>query len=162
MKTLHIVRHGKSSWDLPGISDIDRPLIEKGIVNNYNMAERLKQKYSIPEIIYSSPANRAMHTAIIFARALKINLNDIVINSIIYEGEVSSILDLIEETKSTINNLMIVGHNPVFTDLANLFLPESILNVSTSGIVTLQFELKDWKISGKTPSRANIDFPKKE
>ena len=162
MKTLHIIRHGKSSWDLPAITDIDRPLIEKGIVNNYIMAERLKQKLSIPEIIYCSPANRAMHTSIIFARTLKINFDCIIIKNVIYEGDTSSIINMLENTKPTINNLMIVGHNPVFTDLANLFLPESIISIPTSGIVSLHFELKDWKISGKTPARANIDFPKKE
>jgi phosphohistidine phosphatase len=162
MKTLHIIRHGKSSWDLPGIADIDRPLIEKGIVNNYLMAERLKQKFSLPELIYSSPANRAIHTAIIFSRVLKINLNCIVIENRMYEAETSSILDLVEETKSNINNLTIIGHNPVFTDLANLFLPESLLNIPTSGVVSLQFDMKDWKISNKTPVHTRIDFPKKE
>ncbi len=162
MKTLHIIRHGKSSWDLPGISDVDRPLIEKGIANNYLMAERLKQKYAVPELIYSSPANRAFHTSIIFSQTLEINFNNIIIKSIIYEGEAFEIIELIKETKSSINNLMIVGHNPVFTDLANLYLPDSIENVPTSGIVSLQFDIKHWDIRDKTPAHTNIDFPKKE
>jgi Phosphohistidine phosphatase SixA len=162
MKTLHIVRHGKSSWDLPGISDVDRPLIEKGIVNNYMMAEGIKLKYSVPEIIYCSPAIRAIHTAIIFSMVMRVNFNAIIIKSNFYESAVSAVLDIIEESKSSINNLMIVGHNPVFTELANLFLPENIANIPTSGIVTLQFDLKNWKISHKTPVSSNIGFPKKD
>jgi phosphohistidine phosphatase len=162
MKTLHIVRHGKSSWDLPGIPDIDRPLIEKGIVNNYIMSERLKQNYPKQELIYSSPASRAIQTAIIFSRTLVINSDNVFIKSIIYEGSIAAIIELIEETKSVVDNLIVVGHNPAFTELANLFLPESITNIPTSGIVTLQFDLKNWKISHKTPVASNIDFPKKE
>jgi len=162
MKTLHIVRHGKSSWDLPGISDIDRPLIEKGIINNYLMAERLKQIYSVPELIYTSPAIRAIHTAIIFSGTIGAKFSAILIESKFYEGQVNGILEVVAITKSEIKNIMIVGHNPVFTDLVNLFLPEHIDNLPTSGIVSLQFDLKDWKISNKTPVSSNIDFPKKE
>jgi phosphohistidine phosphatase len=162
MKTLHIVRHGKSSWDLPGISDIDRPLIEKGIINNYLMAESFKLKYSIPEIIYCSPANRAIHTAIIFSRVMKVSFDALIIKSKLYESGVSTVLDIIEDSKSNINNLMIIGHNPVFTEVANLFLPENIAIIPTSGIVTLQFDLKNWKISHKTPVSSSTDFPKKD
>ena len=34
MKTLYLVRHAKSSWDHPGLSDFNRPLIDTGIKKN--------------------------------------------------------------------------------------------------------------------------------
>lgn len=161
MKTLHIVRHGKSSWDLPGVSDIDRPLIEKGILNNYHMAEFLKAKFNKPDLIYSSHASRAIHTAIIYAKIFEIDFNNIKISNILYQGDTSEIIDFIEETSSKINYLLIVGHNPVFTNLANLYLPEYIENIPTSGIVTLQFDIKDWNIIDKSVVASEFDFPKK-
>ena len=162
MKTLHIVRHGKSSWDLVGISDRDRPLLEKGIANNYRAAERLKLKYLKPDMIYSSPANRAIHTAIIFSWVLETDTELIIIKNSIYETDTKKALELIKTTKADVDNLMIVGHNPVFTDLTNLFLKEHIENLPTSGVATFQFDTKDWDISAKSPISANIDFPKKE
>jgi len=161
MKTLHIVRHGKSSWDFPEISDIDRPLIEKGILNNYLIAERIVNKFLKPDLIYTSAAIRCIHTAIIFARAIGVDLRNIQIKSNIYEAETSSIVDLIEETSSDINNLLIVGHNPTFTNLANLYLTDYIENLPTSGVVTLNFDTKNWNIIDKQPISTEIDFPQK-
>ena len=160
MKTLHIVRHGKSSWDLPGVADIDRPLLEKGVQNNYHMAERLKNNFEIPDLIISSPANRAIHTAIILARAIGLSLGCIQINEHIYESTPATIIDMILEIPENIKSLLIVGHNPTFTDLANLFLLNKIDNLPTSGIVSLQFQTKNWKIINTMPVFSKIDYPK--
>jgi phosphohistidine phosphatase len=162
MKTLHIVRHGKSSWDLPGVSDFDRPLLEKGISNSYTLAQRLCDKYGKTDLIITSPANRALHTAIILARVSKIDLKNIQINENLYDCETSTVIDIIEETNSDIKNLIIVGHNPSFTNLANLYLPDYIDNIPTSGIVTLRFNTKKWSIIDIAPVFSEIDFPKKE
>lgn len=162
MKTLHLVRHGKSSWDMPGISDIDRPLIEKGMNNAYSMSRELEIKYGIPDMIICSSANRAIHTAIIFARTMRAKMGIIKIDEKIYEASTSTIIDIIEETSSKINKLLIVGHNPTFTDLANLFLPQHLDNLPTLGIVTMRFETKDWNIIDKTPVFTEVNFPKKE
>ena len=72
MKTLYIVRHGKSSWDYDNIKDIDRPLKEKGILDADEMAGRLRDMGRKPERIISSPATRALHTATIFQRILQV------------------------------------------------------------------------------------------
>lgn len=162
MKTLHILRHGKSSWDLPGIHDIDRPLLERGISRNYLMAEDYAKKNHKPDIICSSPASRAIHTALIFARVLNFPLEKLQINESVYESSVSNIMDIIMEMPSHINNLMIVGHNPTLTELANIFLSNPVDNIPTSGIVTLKFDINNWYIVDKTPIEAGIEFPKKE
>jgi phosphohistidine phosphatase len=162
MKTLHIVRHGKSTWDMPGISDLDRPLLEKGMSNAFLMGEILSKKYGKPGLIISSHANRALHTALLFARSMRVSMNVIQINEKLYESETSSVIEIVEETNSKIDHLVIVGHNPTFTDLANLFLPNRIDNIPTSGVVTLQFDSKDWDIIDKTPVFTEVEFPKKE
>jgi phosphohistidine phosphatase len=146
---------------LPGIADIDRPLLEKGIINNYAMAELIRQKFPIPDHIITSPACRALHTATIIARALKLNTNTIHINKRIYESTASTVIDIIEEVAPEVNCLMVVGHNPAFTELANLFLSQPIDNLPTSGIVTLHFEVKKWSIIDKTPIFAEMNHPKK-
>src|SRR4051794_9695084 len=67
MKTLILVRHAKSSWDQPGVSDIDRPLNERGKSDAPQMAKRLKERNIKIDLFISSPAKRAKKTAKYFA-----------------------------------------------------------------------------------------------
>ena len=162
-KTLHIVRHAKSSWDYENITDTDRPLKLKGIQNAYEMARRLKIKNSLPEFIISSPANRALHTAIIFARVIEIPLSKLVIDSTLYGSDPSAIVNLIKNTNNLIHSIMIFGHNPDFTNLANLFVKKPILEIPTTGIVSISFNVSQWAdISKEMVLFVNVDFPKKD
>ena len=144
-KTLYIVRHGKSSWDYFGISDIDRPLKERGIKNAYEIADSLKNKSTTPEIIYSSPAARAVQTAVIFMRVLDFPEERFFIRNNLYLSEPEEIMNIIKPTPDEINSVMIFGHNPGFTDLANYLSNLKLSNIPTSGMVVLQFSSNDWK-----------------
>ena len=86
-KKIFIVRHGKSDWSTPDISDIDRPLKPRGIRDAYKMAKLLKQKKEQIELIISSPATRAIHTAIIFSRILQIPEKNILIEYKLYMAD---------------------------------------------------------------------------
>jgi phosphohistidine phosphatase len=147
---------------MPGISDLDRPLLEKGIAYSSLMAERLVQKYGKPGLIISSSAIRALHTAIVMSRTMNLNTTLIQINEKVYECKATRIIEIIDEVPSKIDHLMLVGHNPTLTDFVNFFLPEKIDNLPTSGIVTIQFDSKDWDIAHLTPKSTDVDFPKKE
>lgn len=160
-KYLYIVRHGKSVWDYGEISDIDRPLKDRGINDGYSMAKKLLAKRNLPDIIISSPAIRALHTASIFARTFKFNYHEIVINEAVYMASFNLIVDIIKQTRDSYNSVMIVGHNPTFTDLANYFLKNKIENMPTTGIVRLKFKTQSWlNISEIEPIDSSFDFPK--
>ena len=161
MKDLYIVRHGKSSWATDEISDIDRSLKERGIHDGYKMAEKLSAKDRIPELIISSSANRALHSATIFARTFKFPLEKVIINEKFYLAETKTILQLLIQTGDDIKSLMIFGHNPTFTDLANLFVNHEIANIPTTGIVGLSFDTNTWSnIDKLKPKDRFFDFPK--
>jgi len=161
-KTLQIVRHAKSSWDYNDISDIDRPLKLKGIQSAYEMARRIKIRNALPELIITSPANRAIHTAIIFARVFEFPLSKIKVEENLYATEEDFITDLIKKTDNSISSLMVFGHNPELTNLVNIFVKNTIENISTAGIVTLIFDIEKWKdISKKKLVSEQFDFPKK-
>lgn len=162
MKFLHIIRHSKSSWDFPALSDVDRPLIEKGVLNTLLMVSRFKNKYPEPDLLLTSPAIRAFHTAVIFARGLNVSFDKIVLKEELYHGETATIIDLIKKVDNKIENLAIFGHNPVFTNLSNLYLDKYLDNLPTTGIVSLQFKSDNWNIEGLMPSNTYLDYPKKE
>jgi phosphohistidine phosphatase len=160
-KTLVIIRHGKSTWDYEGISDFDRPLKEVGISNTQLVAQKIKSLGIFPDLVLSSPANRALHTALIVAREIHYPLNQIAINTTLYTEFEKDILELIKNTDNQTNTLFIFGHNPVFTDLPNYFLKAQIDNLPTSGAAILQFEASTWKeISKKNLLSEVTIFPK--
>jgi len=161
-KTLFIVRHGKSNWDYENAADMDRPLNSRGINDAHNMAGRLSKKQILPDLLFTSPAIRALHTAIIFSMELNSPLEKIKIDKAFYHTYPEEIVSYIQKTDNSINSIMIFGHNPGFTDLANLFVIESISNVPTSGIVELSFGTDTWEnIGNKTLRSEYFDYPKK-
>lgn len=162
MKRLYLIRHGKSAWDSEGTQDIDRPLKEKGINDAYEMAGRLVRTGSLPELLLTSPAARASHTALIFARIMNVKDEAIEIRENLYLAGPSEILGVIGTIPDNINSAALFGHNPGFTDLANKLSNLRIDNVPTSGMVVMDFQTSLWKdISNKTLLSASFDYPSK-
>lgn len=145
MKTLYLVRHAKSSWDHPGLSDAERPLMQKGIERSQRVITFLKKRGVRPNLFISSPAVRAIETARIFAAGLGYPLPDIVIEQKIYDGYYDRILDVIYSAPNTFDSLILFGHNPTITNLANLFLHPGIDNMPTSAIVAIGFDTRRWE-----------------
>ena len=91
MKTLFFARHAKSSWRDADLSDIDRPLKGRGILNAYQMGSHLRQQGLMPDTMITSPAVRAFHTAVIYARQLDFSLDQLAVNQLIYSGASSGV-----------------------------------------------------------------------
>jgi phosphohistidine phosphatase len=160
-RKLLIVRHGKSSWETI-VDDIDRPLTERGVKNAYEMARRIKDDGNVPDAIYSSPANRALHTAIIMARVWEIPENDINISRDLYLPDEDDIFSVISGVPDEIETIAIFGHNPGFTDFANRFLNHPVENIPTAGIALLTMDLESWTgLVNATVTNEFVDYPKK-
>ncbi len=153
MKTLYLVRHAKSSWEEPGVSDFDRPLIPKGIKKTGLIVEFLLKRETMIDLVVSSPAVRAFETAKLIAAGLNYPVNKIKTDRKIYDGYYDRILDIIYGTSNEVNSLMIFGHNPTITNLANLFLHPGIEMMPTSCMVCLSFDTGKWE---EIPSKEAI------
>jgi phosphohistidine phosphatase len=161
-KLLHLVRHGKSSWDMTDIEDFDRSLTEKGIRNNHIISRRFILNFPEVGLIVTSPATRAVATAICFARTLKTPTKDISINNSLYFAGLDSIFKIIKNAPDNINSLMLVGHNPELTELLNLFLPSLAEEMPTSSVASISFKAERWdQISPQVVSEWFFDYPKK-
>lgn len=161
MRELIIVRHGKSDWNNEGWPDIDRPLKNRGLNDAYKMADILKKEEVNPDLMISSPANRAIHTALIFARVLMYDQAKLAIEPNLYLADYSSIFEIVKNTPAEISTLCIFGHNPGFTDFANLFMQNYIDNVPTTGVVRVKFECNSWdKLNKDCVVSSNFDYPR--
>ena len=144
-KDLYIIRHGKSSWDNEGLDDIDRPLAERGIRGARDMALRLSEMGLVPDLILSSPASRALNTALIMSRVWELEPGALQIHDALYMAYAKEIERVVATAPDDVRNLAIFGHNPSFTIYANHFLDESLDNLPTAGVVVVTLESSGWK-----------------
>ena len=162
MKSLFLTRHAKSSWDHPGLSDIDRPLNSRGKKAAPRMGELIHKKKDIPNILISSPAHRAFSTAKAFAETFGYIENDIIINNTIYGAGPYQLLDIVKDQDDLYHSIMLFGHNPTFTTFANMLSNENIFNVVTCGVVRIDFNIQNWvDIDYGSGSMIYYEYPKK-
>jgi len=156
MKTVYIVRHAKSSWDMTDIPDENRPLLEKGKKRTKKVIDYLLEKNIRVDYIISSHAVRAVETAKILAHALKYNVENIKLDPHLYYTGGDDLVDQFFDLPDRYNSVMIVGHNPALSDFVNHYLPEPIDHLPTSGIVSISFKTEAWH---EVPvSRHEINF----
>jgi phosphohistidine phosphatase len=161
VKTLFILRHAKSSWAEIGVDDINRSLKSSGINDAIALANILRKDLSQLEIILSSPANRAIHTAILFCQTLGLSTEKIQIMDNIYEAHINEVKRIVSRIPTGISCAMVVGHNPSFTYFANEFLTSPLDNLPTCGIVKIDFRVDNWnEIAKDKVVSTYIDFPK--
>ena len=162
MKTLTIVRHAKSSWDDSSLSDRDRPLNKRGKRDAPMMGQRIKDAGIRPSLIVSSHAKRAWSTAKIIAEEINYPREFLQREHDLYLASVDRILDVIVAQDNGFNNLMIVGHNPGFTDFANYLVPGLTDNLPTAGVVAVELETNEWNLYERPETRLIFhSWPKK-
>lgn len=164
MKYLYLVRHAKSSWDYPELSDFERPLNKRGKVNAPEMGLRLASRNLQLDAIVSSPANRAINTARAIADRIDFLPGNIIEDEAVYHASYPELVNIINDFPVEWKSAMLVGHNPGFTDLAN-YLKEPdyrIGNVPTCGVVAIEFTTNQWNNIKKNSGRMLFfDYPKK-
>jgi len=145
MKTLYIVRHAKSSKDWENISDKDRPLNEKGYHDAHLVGEKLHKKKIKPDLLVSSPAIRALTTALIFAKYLNYPVEKLLLKKNLYETSVDEHLNVIAQTDNRFNSLMIFGHNPTFSQIFSYLVHKPSEELPTCGVAGISFNISSWK-----------------
>ena len=144
MKELILLRHAKSSWD-NNLDDRNRPLTEKGVNRIINISKASRNFFLDIDVVYSSPAIRAISTAIISSSVLKINFSKIKINENLYSFNSQNILSFIKSIDNKFNRVLCVGHNPAFTEVANLLGNKELIHLPTAGWVKFKLNESDWK-----------------
>jgi phosphohistidine phosphatase len=145
MKTLYLVRHAKSSWEVPDLADFDRPLSDRGVSDAPRMGRRITEYKQSPQLIYTSPAVRTLSTAKIIAAAIGYPEQSIVADKKIYHTDADSLLDIIKKFADEKECVMLVGHNPGLTQLANALLDETIENIPTCGVIRAELKITLWR-----------------
>lgn len=112
------MRHAKSDWNNELLSDFDRPLNKRGVKDAPRMARWMADIKLVPDLLVSSPAQRAKQTASEIIDELKIADDAVVFDRRMYLASTETLLQVIRETEPSCKKLMIVGHNPGLEGLA--------------------------------------------
>ena len=162
MKTLYLVRHAKSSWKYPNLDDFERPLNKRGRKSAPIMGKVLKKLKVTPDLVLSSPANRAAMTARIIAASINYPLENIRYSETIYEFSESVLIHVVKQIDDAVNKAMVVGHNPAINGLANYIGDQPIGNIPTCGVFCVELDISSWtKISEHGGKLKFFEFPKK-
>jgi phosphohistidine phosphatase len=166
MKTLIVIRHAKSSWDNPELSDFNRPLNERGERDAPKMAKRFKEKEITVNAMVSSPAERALATCRVFADILGFPEGNIQTSKDLYHAGDEEILDVVRGLKDLPVGdevVMIFGHNPGLTEFVNNLIEEDIDNIPTTGVVCCKLDVERWTdVRWACGEREFFDYPKRK
>lgn len=162
MKRLYLIRHAKSSWKNPGLADRDRALNKRGKRDAPFMGNRLK-KYNVkPDLIISSPAKRALKTAKIISKEIDFPIKNIVTVESLYGADMLGLVTELQNIDDAFNHVMLFGHNPELTELAEYLTNYRIVNIPTCGIFCMDFNINSWiEVSEGKGIFIFFDYPKK-
>jgi len=162
-KILYLLRHAKSSWNDHTLSDFERPLNKRGTSQLPEIAAVLTAKQHLPQVIISSPANRAFSTAKIMAISLCRDENEIGSEKRVYEATFSNLIYLLQETADEIDCLLLVGHNPGLSNLVNVLSKQKTAPLPTCALVELHLDIESWtEVAPECAELVALDVPTKE
>jgi phosphohistidine phosphatase len=144
MKTLIIIRHSIAGWNADVRSDFDRTLTDEGKALAASMAHKLASRIKSVDKIISSSANRAFNTAQFFADALHYDNTKIETDEGFYSRGVRYIMSVLSKQSKDIKSILLVGHNPVFSELVSSFIGDRVGGLPTCGMVCLSLDMTDW------------------
>lgn len=143
MKHLLILRHAKSSWTDPELSDFDRPLNKRGrrvapLMGNWIAKQNLQ-----PEIVFCSLAARAQGTLQLVSETT--NWDPQVIHTAdLYLAPAHTYIEYLTQLPEHINSALVIGHNPGIEELVygqcGEFHP-----MPTCALAVIEFNIHSWK-----------------
>ncbi|GAA0572589.1 histidine phosphatase family protein [Craurococcus roseus] len=116
MRQLLLLRHAKSSWDDPGLSDHARPLNARGRRAASAMAGAMRDLGLQPDLVLVSSARRTLQTL----EALTPFEDNALVEPMdaLYLASASQLMDAVRKTPETVRSLLLIGHNPGLHELA--------------------------------------------
>ena len=161
MKTVYIVRHAKSSWADMTMKDIDRPLNNRGKRDAPVMSSKCVEFQYIPELVITSNAKRAQETCKYFIERFGLSDVQIQVNPKLYHAPEDTYFEEGQLIDDSISSIMMFGHNPGITYLANSISEKYIDNVPTCGVLAIQSTAKTWsELDPMNSKLINFIYPK--
>lgn len=143
MKTLLLMRHGKSSFKDEKLKDRDRHLAKRGHKNAVQMGQLLKEQELIPQLLLSSAVERSKETAEDLLSSAD-NPVEVVYLEHLFMAEPDLILDALKLLSDSYERVMVIGHNPGLESLVQI-LTGQIESLPTAAIAFISLPISSWR-----------------
>ena len=162
MKTLLLMRHGKSLFKDSDVPDFERPLSKRGEKDSVRMGKQLKEKDLVPDVILSSTAVRAARSAEATAEKCGYKGEIVYINDL-FLGEPETYLTALNGLNDEdTNTVLVVGHNPGLESLLQM-LTDKVKSLPTGAVAILKVPVRSWKaVNGDIISRIEALYRPRE
>jgi len=154
MKTLLVLRHGKSSWGDPALNDHDRPLKKRGRRGARSIGRQLLESGLVPDLVLSSTARRARGTARRCleesAAAARVELTRDLYGS----GATRHLEEIGRRARDDDTTVMVVGHNPDLEDLVAVLTGEPT-TLKTAFLAAISLDIDSWADLATARGRLN-------
>jgi phosphohistidine phosphatase len=109
------------------------------------MAERLASLIAAPDLLISSPADRAIETARLFAARLGVPSSKIVLQERLYGGLLAEeFLRLIHALDDQHQSVLVFGHDPSFSEFAAMMVPRFKDMIPKAGYLIMDLPRRSW------------------
>ena len=160
MKEIYILRHAKSSWDNSNLSDFERPLADRGISDAKKMSKFLKDMNIKIDKVLCSNAIRAKETFDLTADGFNFEIDKATYLDKLYFGDTTTIIQDLRELDESLNNILIVGHNPTLHYLVEILTNESINRFTTCNLATISHDGEWVSLNSQQCSLKSLIRPK--
>lgn len=147
MPELLIMRHAKSDWGAGLSSDRERPLAPRGTKAAKWMGKFLTRFGSVPDLILSSPAVRAMTTAELANKAGRWNA-PMEIVAPFYGGGWTDVVESILAAGASAERILVTGHEPTWSDLVSVLTGGSSVAMPTAAVACIALSGQGWSRLG--------------
>ena len=144
MKQLLLLRHAKSSWESLA-EDRNRSLTQGGVNRIKRIAKASSELFKSYEVVFSSPANRAMHTACVMTCEVQMPFEYFNLREQLYTFKVSELINFIKSLPDHYSKVICVGHNPAFTYAVSTLSTTNLDHLPTAAWAQIQFEQNKWE-----------------
>jgi phosphohistidine phosphatase len=141
---LLVMRHCKSSWDHPGLSDHQRPLNKRGRTDAPKVGARLRALGLIPDRVVSSDSQRTQQSWAGVAQALEDPCEPHFTDAL-YHGDANDLRQIIEGQPASVSTLLVLGHNPGWEYFASWLAAERH-SMTTGNVAIFRSTADSWAL----------------
>lgn len=149
MLKLYVMRHAKSSWDDPSLTDYQRSLSARGKRDAQRIAQYLADNHISIDLAYVSSAKRTVET-FSYLKSLRIPESKFLKNH--YLANYELLLKRIKKTKKHYASILLLNHEPACKDLTTALARSYIFpkkkfmqnKFGTAAIAFLEFDCRQW------------------
>jgi phosphohistidine phosphatase len=157
---LYVLRHAKSSWDDPFLSDAERPLSARGRAALGTLRRHFDSIGLSVQLVLCSPSRRTRETWAGVSDAIA-GQPEVRFVGAVYGATSTTLVSLLRTTPEDVVSVLVVGHNPASEDLIRVLtgtpVPEGM---PTGGFATVAVEV-DWpELAPRTARLASVQRPR--